>query len=499
MPPRGRADRRPCSRTRRCHARMISGGSTTVAGSRSSPCGSSAEVDQVRWFCAAPSLGRRRICSLCRRNGRVCPLARGGAAPGAARPHARDIAAIGREVPAYARPLEGPFGRALRSASGAPSRASSTPSRTRPRGTRGTRLCRAGPRRVPRRAQPRRPAERVSYRARLAWERFVAAGEAAGHEPARCTAWPPRSSATSTASAPSRRGLRAGARRAEGERQRRRRARAAARARRRAARGGPRPRAARGMGAADDAGRTRDRRRHGDDEPDADRLASRLGGDAIAAADGATRSPGCPIRRRRAAARSSKRHSRARQPRSAPRWYSRARALASRGPAPRTRSSSTAASRRPARRRRRPSGGAPAPRRRQGARRRSRRARPRAARRPSPGRRPPPARHPAGLARPPGPGEAVAGGSTCIRRPCATASPSCASCSATASRTRTRASSSRWRCGRSRQHGGFLGGLRGARTASSREGEPLPPRPFFFFFFFFSSFALRSPLTPPPR
>src|SRR5215218_7130325 len=96
------------------------------------------------------------------------------------------IAAIGAEVPAYAQPLEGPFGRALRSGVrtalarfvdriGDPSGEDADAralyvelGRAEFRGGRSL------------------DALLSAYRlgARLAWERFVAAGEAAGHEPA---------------------------------------------------------------------------------------------------------------------------------------------------------------------------------------------------------------------------------------------------------------------------------------------------------------------------
>jgi hypothetical protein len=96
------------------------------------------------------------------------------------------IAAIGREVPDYARPLEGPFGRVLRigveralerfvdqiehpEADDATSREIYIAlGRGEMRGGRSL------------------DALLAAYRigARLSWERFVAAGEAAGHEPA---------------------------------------------------------------------------------------------------------------------------------------------------------------------------------------------------------------------------------------------------------------------------------------------------------------------------
>ena len=96
------------------------------------------------------------------------------------------IAAIGREVPDYARPLEGPFGEALRGGVRAalarfvdgiedPSADDlGAPTLYRELGR--------GEFRAGRSLDALLSAYRIG--ARLAWERFVAAGEAAGHEPA---------------------------------------------------------------------------------------------------------------------------------------------------------------------------------------------------------------------------------------------------------------------------------------------------------------------------
>ena len=99
------------------------------------------------------------------------------------------IAAIGREVPYYVRPLEGPFGRAR-----------PTRGRAVAHGASSTRSRRAGaaegaPLRDPRCPRPRRAARGPDARraprpptgwlgARLAWDRFMAAGEAARLAPA---------------------------------------------------------------------------------------------------------------------------------------------------------------------------------------------------------------------------------------------------------------------------------------------------------------------------
>src|SRR4051812_15984461 len=96
------------------------------------------------------------------------------------------IAAIGAEVPAYARPLEGPFGRALRVGvqtalarfvDGIQDPASEDPDARRLYVELGRAEFRGG-----RSLDALLGAYRIG--ARLAWERFVAAGEAAGHEPA---------------------------------------------------------------------------------------------------------------------------------------------------------------------------------------------------------------------------------------------------------------------------------------------------------------------------
>ena len=362
------------------------------------------------------------------------------------------IEAIGREVPDYARPLEGPV--RPRAARRRPARARALRRRHRgpAAGDGGAREIYVELGRGEMRGGRSLDALLSAYRlgARLAWERFVAAGEAAGHEPR--TLYRLASAIfdyIDGISAESVEGFAEERAAAEGERQRRRRALARLLARDDvAARGDPRPRAAGGLAAsrhARRAGRGRRRRR---DEPDADRLASRLGAGAIAAAEGALAiawvpDPEAPGRRaaarvgarrraRRAGARAGARARRA-QPRSRPR---RARPGARRPPR-----------RRPARRgRRAPPRAAPARRRRR-ARRRPRGARPRAARRAAPRRPRAPARDPARLARPPRTGHARGrASSTSTRRPCATASRSCASCSASASTTPTRASSSRSRC-----------------------------------------------------
>jgi hypothetical protein len=193
------------------------------------------------------------------------------------------IAAIGREVPDYARPLEGPFGRVLRigveralerfvdqiehpEADDATSREIYIAlGRGEMRGGRSL------------------DALLAAYRigARLSWERFVAAGEAAGHEPA--TLYRLASSIFSYIDAISAESIEGYAQEratAEGERQSRRRALALLLAR-------------------DDvsADEVLDLARHARwlrpatvaglvaGVADADRLASRLGGDAIAATD----------------------------------------------------------------------------------------------------------------------------------------------------------------------------------------------------------------------
>src|SRR4051812_41068681 len=96
------------------------------------------------------------------------------------------IAAIGAEVPAYARPLEGPFGRAVRIGvrtalarfvDGIEDPGSEDPDARRLYAELGRAEFRGG-----RSLDALLSAYRIG--ARLAWERFVAAGEAAGHEPA---------------------------------------------------------------------------------------------------------------------------------------------------------------------------------------------------------------------------------------------------------------------------------------------------------------------------
>src|SRR4051794_1580317 len=96
------------------------------------------------------------------------------------------IAAIGADVPAYARPLEGPFGRALgvgvrtalaRFVDGIQDPASEDPEARRLYVELGRAEFRGG-----RSLDALLSAYRIG--ARLAWERFVAAGEAAGAEPA---------------------------------------------------------------------------------------------------------------------------------------------------------------------------------------------------------------------------------------------------------------------------------------------------------------------------
>jgi hypothetical protein len=211
------------------------------------------------------------------------------------------IAAIGAEVPAYARPLEGPFGRALRAGvrtalarfvDGIEDPGSEDPDARRLYAELGRAEFRGG-----RSLDALLSAYRIG--ARIAWERFVAAGEAAGHEPA--TLYRLASAIFSYIdgiSADSVEGFAQERAETEGERQRRRRALARLLARddvpveevhdlARLA-GWARPAAvaalviggpSNGDGAADGGG----------GEPlEADRLASRLGGDAIAAVDGST-------------------------------------------------------------------------------------------------------------------------------------------------------------------------------------------------------------------
>jgi PucR C-terminal helix-turn-helix domain len=200
------------------------------------------------------------------------------------------IVAIGREVPAYARPLEGPFGRALR-VGVERALARFVDSIERPgAGDGGAREIYVALGRGEMRAGRSLDALLSAYRigARLAWERFVAAGEAAGHEPR--TLYRLASAIfdyIDGISAESVEGFTEERAAAEGERQRRRRALARLLARddvsgeevhdlARLA-GWTRPEVIAALVVGDAAG----------EEPDADRLASRMGGGVIAAAEGA--------------------------------------------------------------------------------------------------------------------------------------------------------------------------------------------------------------------
>jgi PucR C-terminal helix-turn-helix domain len=200
------------------------------------------------------------------------------------------IVAIGREVPAYARPLEGPFGRALR-VGVERALARFVDSIERPgAGDGGAREIYVELGRGEMRAGRSLDALLSAYRigARLAWERFLAAGEAAGHEPR--TLYRLASAIfdyIDGISAESVEGFTEERAAAEGERQRRRRALARLLARddvsgeevhdlARLA-GWTRPELVAALVVGDAAG----------EEPDADRLASRMGGGVIAAAEGA--------------------------------------------------------------------------------------------------------------------------------------------------------------------------------------------------------------------
>ena len=219
------------------------------------------------------------------------------------------IAAIGEEVPAYARPLEGPFGRALRvgvrTALARFVDGIEDPSKEDPDARRlyvelGRAEFRGG-----RSLDALLSAYRLG--ARLAWERFVAAGEAAGHEPA--TLYHLASAIFSYIdgiSADSVEGYAEERAETEGERQRRRRALARLLARPDVAieevhdlarlAGWPRPAsvaalivggpAANGGGGNGEANGDPGNGQDAGESPDADRLASRLGGDAIVAAEG---------------------------------------------------------------------------------------------------------------------------------------------------------------------------------------------------------------------
>jgi hypothetical protein len=201
------------------------------------------------------------------------------------------IEAIGREVPDYARPLEGPFGRALRVGVQRALARFVDGIEDPAAGDGGAREIYVALGRGEMRGGRSLDALLSAYRlgARLAWERFVAAGEAAGHEPS--TLYRLASAIfdyIDGISAESVEGFTEERAAAEGERQRRRRSLARLLARddvapeevRDLARlaSWPRPAtlAALVVGEGGDG-----------DEPDADRLASRLGAGAIAAAEGA--------------------------------------------------------------------------------------------------------------------------------------------------------------------------------------------------------------------
>ena len=199
------------------------------------------------------------------------------------------IVAIGREIPAYARPLEGPFGRALRiGVERALTRFVDEIERPGA-GDGGAREIYVALGRGEMRAGRSLDALLSAYRigARLAWERFLAAGEAAGHEPR--TLYRLASAIfdyIDGISAESVEGFTEERAAAEGERQRRRRALARLLARddvsgeevhdlaRLAA--WSRPEVIAALVVGDASG----------EEPDADRLASRMGGGVIAAAEG---------------------------------------------------------------------------------------------------------------------------------------------------------------------------------------------------------------------
>jgi PucR-like helix-turn-helix protein len=219
------------------------------------------------------------------------------------------IVAIGEEVPAYARPLEGPFGRALRAGvrtalarfvDGIEDPSSEDPD---------ARLLYVELGRAEFRGGRSLDALLSAYRlgARMAWERFVAAGEAAGHEPA--TLYLLASAIFSYIdgiSADSVEGFAQERAETEGERQRRRRALAHLLARADVSiedvhdlarlAGWPRPATVaalvvggtHGSAAGSQAAGAKGGANGAMEPPDADRLASRLGGDAIAATEGPT-------------------------------------------------------------------------------------------------------------------------------------------------------------------------------------------------------------------
>ena len=199
------------------------------------------------------------------------------------------IAAIGREVPDYARPLEGPFGRALRVGVERALARFVDEIEDPGAGDGGAREIYVALGRGEMRAGRSLDALLSAYRigARLAWERFVAAGEAAAHEPR--TLYRLASAIfeyIDGISAESVEGFTQERAAAEGERQRRRRALARLLTRedvgpdevRDLARmaGWSHPATLAALVIGDDAG----------EEPDADRVASRLGAGVIAVADG---------------------------------------------------------------------------------------------------------------------------------------------------------------------------------------------------------------------
>jgi PucR C-terminal helix-turn-helix domain len=96
------------------------------------------------------------------------------------------VAAIGREVPDYARPVEGPFGRALRTGVEAALARFVDGIEAPDTGEEGASTIYVALGRGEFRAGRSLDALLGAYRlgARLAWERFVAAGDAAGHDPA---------------------------------------------------------------------------------------------------------------------------------------------------------------------------------------------------------------------------------------------------------------------------------------------------------------------------
>jgi PucR C-terminal helix-turn-helix domain len=199
------------------------------------------------------------------------------------------IAAIGRDVPDYARPLEGPFGRALRVGVERALRRFVHAIDHPGDDDDGAREIYVALGRGEMRAGRSLDALLSAYRigARLAWEQFVAAGEAAGHDPR--TLYRLASAIfdyIDGVSAESVEGFAQERAAAEGERQRRRRALARLLARddvapdevrdlaRMAGWSGPAKLSALVVGDGRGA------------EPDADRVASRLGSGAIAVADG---------------------------------------------------------------------------------------------------------------------------------------------------------------------------------------------------------------------